>query len=59
MSEAPVAVPTKYWHELADGRVQCDVCPRACKMREGQRGVCFVRAAAAGEEGEAATAWPC
>ena len=29
---------------LADGRVQCDVCPRACKMREGQRGLCFVRA---------------
>ena len=32
-------VPTKYWHTLADGRVQCDVCPRACKLREGQRGV--------------------
>jgi pyruvate formate lyase activating enzyme len=37
-------VPTKYWHLLEDGRVQCDVCPRACKLREGQRGVCFVRA---------------
>ena len=37
-------VPTKYWHPLPDGRVQCDVCPRACKLREGQRGVCFVRA---------------
>jgi pyruvate formate lyase activating enzyme len=37
-------VPTKYWHVLADGRIQCDVCPRACKLREGQRGVCFVRA---------------
>jgi pyruvate formate lyase activating enzyme len=37
-------VPTKYWHVLDDGRVQCDVCPRACKLREGQRGVCFVRA---------------
>jgi pyruvate formate lyase activating enzyme len=36
-------VPTSYWHELDDGRVQCDVCPRACKLREGQRGVCFVR----------------
>jgi pyruvate formate lyase activating enzyme len=35
--------PTQYWHVLADGRVQCDVCPRACKMREGQRGLCFVR----------------
>jgi pyruvate formate lyase activating enzyme len=37
-------VPTRYWHRLADGRVQCDVCPRACKMHEGQRGLCFVRA---------------
>src|SRR3990167_7770520 len=36
--------PTKYWHQLADGRVQCDVCPRYCKMHEGQRGLCFVRA---------------
>jgi pyruvate formate lyase activating enzyme len=35
--------PTRYWHRLDDGRVQCDVCPRACKMHEGQRGLCFVR----------------
>lgn len=37
-------VPTRYWHALEDGRVQCDLCPRACKLREGQRGLCFVRA---------------
>ena len=37
------AVPTRYWHALDDGRVQCDVCPRFCKLREGQRGLCFVR----------------
>jgi len=37
-------VPTRHWHALDDGRVQCDVCPRACKLRDGQRGVCFVRA---------------
>jgi pyruvate formate lyase activating enzyme len=37
-------VPTSYWHPLDDGRIQCDVCPRACKLHEGQRGVCFVRA---------------
>jgi pyruvate formate lyase activating enzyme len=35
--------PTKYWHVLPDGKVQCDVCPQACKLNEGQRGVCFVR----------------
>ena len=34
----------RYWHALADGRVQCDVCPRYCKLNEGQRGLCFVRA---------------
>jgi pyruvate formate lyase activating enzyme len=37
-------VPTRYWHRLPDGRVQCDVCPRHCRLREGQRGLCFVRA---------------
>src|SRR5207245_11322167 len=36
-------VDTRYWHVLDDGRVQCDVCPRACKLRDGQRGLCFVR----------------
>lgn len=36
-------IPTKYWHRLDNGRVQCDVCPRACKLEEGQRGMCFVR----------------
>lgn len=37
-------VPTKYWHKLEDGRIQCDLCPRFCKLHEGQRGFCFVRA---------------
>ena len=37
-------VPTRYWHRVDDGRVQCDVCPRACRLHEGQRGLCFVRA---------------
>jgi pyruvate formate lyase activating enzyme len=35
--------PTKYWHALKDGRIQCDICPRDCKLHEGQRGACFVR----------------
>lgn len=35
--------PAKYWHLLADGRIQCDLCPRDCKLHEGQRGACFVR----------------
>ncbi len=36
--------PTRYWHATEDGRIQCDLCPRFCKLREGQRGMCFVRA---------------
>jgi len=35
--------PGRWWHTLADGRVQCDLCPRDCKLHEGQRGACFVR----------------
>jgi pyruvate formate lyase activating enzyme len=35
--------PAKYWHKLDDGRIQCDLCPRDCKLNEGQRGACFVR----------------
>ena len=35
--------PTRYWHVLDDGRIQCDVCPRYCKLHEGQQGLCFVR----------------
>ena len=34
----------RFWHRLEDGRVQCDLCPRYCKLRPGQRGLCFVRA---------------
>ena len=36
-------VDTRYWHRLDDGRLQCDLCPRHCKLREGQRGLCYVR----------------
>lgn len=43
MTSDPSIVPTRYWHRLDDDRVQCDVCPRACKLHEGQRGLCFVR----------------
>ena len=42
--ELQTVVPTKYWTLQKDGRISCDVCPRACKLREGQRGMCFVRA---------------
>ncbi len=35
--------PARYWHKIDDGRIQCDLCPRDCKLHEGQRGACFVR----------------
>ena len=35
--------PGRYWHAIEDGRIQCDLCPRDCKLKEGQRGACFVR----------------
>ena len=35
--------PGRYWHALGDGRIQCDLCPRDCRLHEGQRGACFVR----------------
>jgi pyruvate formate lyase activating enzyme len=38
------AVAARYWHALPDGRIQCDMCPRFCKLHDGQRGLCFVRA---------------
>ena len=39
----PSIVPARHWHRLPDGEIQCDVCPRHCKLSDGQRGLCFVR----------------
>lgn len=36
-------VKTRYWQRLDDGRIQCDLCPRFCKLHANQRGLCFVR----------------
>jgi pyruvate formate lyase activating enzyme len=36
-------VSTRYWHQLDDGQLQCDLCPRHCRLQEGQRGLCYVR----------------
>ncbi|MCH8347768.1 MAG: AmmeMemoRadiSam system radical SAM enzyme, partial [Proteobacteria bacterium] len=43
------AFPGRHWHALSDGRLQCDICPRYCKLRDGQRGLCFVRAREGGQ----------
>ena len=39
-------VVSKYAHTLSDGKVQCDLCPQQCRLTDGQRGICFVRACA-------------
>lgn len=48
MSAAPTnsdeAFPAKWYRKRADGRLLCELCPRACVLSEGQRGLCFVRA---------------
>jgi pyruvate formate lyase activating enzyme len=38
-----VTRPGRWWHVLPDGRIQCDLCPRDCRLHEDQRGLCFVR----------------
>lgn len=35
----------RYWQKLNDGKIQCNVCPRHCRLNNGQRGLCFVRKA--------------
>ena len=46
---ASTTVKTAYWTRLPNGQVQCDLCPRECRLREGQRGLCFIRACQDGE----------
>jgi AmmeMemoRadiSam system radical SAM enzyme/AmmeMemoRadiSam system protein B/AmmeMemoRadiSam system protein A len=39
-----------WWHDEAEGgRIVCDLCPRACSLKEGDRGFCFVRQNLGGE----------
>jgi pyruvate formate lyase activating enzyme len=42
-SDEQTLYPGRWWHTLDDGRIQCDLCPRDCRLHEGQRGMCFVR----------------
>ena len=37
-----MGVPGRY-HTVVGDRVRCDVCPRECTLRPGQRGFCYVR----------------
>jgi pyruvate formate lyase activating enzyme len=44
--------PGRWWHMLEDGRMQCDLCPRDCRLHAGQRGACFVRMRPKGEQSD-------
>lgn len=32
-----------WWHTAEDERIVCDLCPRECHLKPGDRGFCFVR----------------
>lgn len=40
---AASVIPVEHWHDVGNGLIQCDLCPRECKLHENQRGFCFVR----------------
>ncbi len=42
LSRGDLQHPGKWWHREGD-LVVCDLCPRECKLHEGDRGFCFVR----------------
>ena len=33
----------RYWTPVEGGKILCQLCPRACRLGEGQRAFCFVR----------------
>lgn len=38
-----------WWHSVEHERIECDLCPRRCVLKEGDRGFCFVRENRAGQ----------
>ncbi len=43
MATNPHQIKARYWHVFSENKLQCDLCPRYCKVSPGQRGLCFVR----------------
>ncbi len=41
--------PARWWEPLAAGKVQCKLCPRACRIPPGSHGFCVVRENRAGK----------
>ncbi len=40
----PAAHQARWWELAPDGRVHCFLCPRHCRLRDGQAGFCSIRA---------------
>ena len=49
LSYHPGPVATRYFRRDGEDHVVCELCPRFCRLREGQRGLCFVRACQNGQ----------
>ncbi len=43
---APAPARGRHFRGLPDGRIECEICPRRCRLADGQRGLCFVRSRA-------------
>jgi pyruvate formate lyase activating enzyme len=48
-TETLTGAPARFWERLPDGRLRCILCPCHCRLKDGQRGACFVRANRGGE----------
>jgi pyruvate formate lyase activating enzyme len=40
---AAATLSGRWFHTVEDGRLQCDLCPRHCRLRDGQHAFCAVR----------------
>lgn len=43
LTSDPSVIAVDFSRPLPDGRLQCTLCPRACHLLDGQRGLCWVR----------------
>ncbi|MBT8494225.1 MAG: AmmeMemoRadiSam system radical SAM enzyme [Deltaproteobacteria bacterium] len=44
-----MATKARFWKPEEGGKIRCDLCPRHCKLSDGQRAFCFVRENQGGE----------
>lgn len=51
--------PARWWRAEPDGRLLCYLCPRYCRIGEGQAGFCYIRTNVGGRLWSLAYAQPC